>query len=146
MPNKIIVQIYGDFDALVAIGCTSKANGCSSCGSHGNNNSDKNSAHKGCEGCGTNGKSIESIEKMPLNTIGKAYGDLITFIKKSDVSDSTEFEFIDITKTKLDEDSDIKSLLDRGFESPITVIDGIVRYYGGMSQTSVYKDIKELLS
>ena len=146
MENKIKVQIYGIYDGTVLIGCTSKVN---SCGSHGDDVSNKNAGCNSCHGCDNgkiNGDSQESNLDKTLNTIGKAYEDLSTFIKSTDVSDNTELEFIDISKTKIEEDSDIKSLIERGFESPFTVIDGIVRFYGGMSGASIYKDIKELLS
>jgi hypothetical protein len=146
MVDKIKVQIYGIYDEPVLIGCSSKVNSCSSCGSHGNNVVGKSSGCHGCDDCKTNDKRQESNGYRTLNTIGKAYEDLTTFIKNTDVSANTELEFIDISKTRLEEDSDIKSLIERGFEQPFTVIDGIVRFYGGMSGIPVYKDIKELLN
>lgn len=111
-------------------GCNNKGDGCSGCSSK------KNS----CSGCGGGCKTNTS------KTVGDSYKELIKFIEESDVKNQIVIEFIDLDKTKLEGQFDrIKDIIDRGFEPPITVIDSIIRYYGGISNSLIYKDIKELL-
>lgn len=43
------------------------------------------------------------------------------------------------------EEIQVNNIINKGFTPPITVIDGIIRYYAGISNILIYKDIKELL-
>ncbi len=53
---------------------------------------------------------------------------------------------LDDNRFETDEKDRVLDVIDRGFDAPITVIDGIIRYYGGISNKLVYKDVKELLT
>ena len=79
--------------------------------------------------------------------MGDAYKELEKFINDSDVKNNTELEFIDLEKINLKENQflRIEEIINKGFEPPITVVDNIIRYYGGISNVFVYNDIKELL-
>lgn len=129
MNNIIKVQIFGVEEQNISsgCGCSNKGSGCSGCSS-------KKSSCSG--GCKTN----------TSKTVGDLYNELKRFIEESDVKDQTIIEFIDLNKTKLEGEFDrIRDTINRGFEPPITVIDNIIRYYGGISNSLVYKDVKELL-
>lgn len=132
---KIKIQIFGVKDQLLAggCGCSSKQGGCSS---------KKNS----CNGCSGGNKSCGGCKTSNERTLEDAYNELKTFINESDVKDQTIIEFVDLNKVKLEDEFErIKSTIDKGFEPPITVVDDIIRYYGGISNRLIYNDIKELL-
>lgn len=145
MNEKIKVQVFGVGNQVVNLGCGcngKKGQGC--CKSE-----DKRSCCKVTEGgcsneenkCCTN--RVVSFSK----TVEDSYNELKRFINESDVNNNVELDFIDLNICNIEDDEfiRIKELLNKGFEPPITVIDNIIRYYGGISNTFVYKDIKELL-
>ncbi len=134
MSDKIKVQIFGVKYKEISsgCGCSNKKSGCDSC----------KSKKESCDGCGSSG----GCGKNSGNTVGQAYDKLKKFIEESDVNNKTELEFIDLDQINIKEKyPKIKETIDKGFEPPITVIDDIIRYYGGISESLVYKDIKELL-
>lgn len=130
--DKINVQVFGIKNDRVDYGC-SISNKCG-CG-----------AHK-CGGCiNENYESLTDRQKAG-KTMGDSFEELVEFIRNSDVGEKTHLEFIDVNKLgEIHPYNDIIDFRDRGFNLPITVVDGIVRYYGGISGKLIYKDIKELL-
>ncbi|WP_333860594.1 hypothetical protein [Clostridium sp.] len=69
------------------------------------------------------------------------------FPNYSDVWKNTLLNFIELEKINLSDKEEIQvnNIINKGFTPPITVIDGIIRYYAGISNILIYKDIKELL-
>ena len=121
--DKIIkVDIYGIGEAILGSCCNK------------NNESKSN-----CSGGGCN-NSCQSSKKC-----NQAYEDLNSFLKNSEVKENVSLNYIEMDSKGLAEYEEIEELIKRGFELPVTVIDGIVRYYGGISANLVYKDVKELL-
>ena len=138
MNGKIKVQVYGIGEERLSsgCGCHGKKKDCSS--------TCKNKKSS-CHGCGSNSEVKHSCCKgRKSKTISEAYKELEQFINESDVKNSTQLEFIELNKDNLIEEK-IKEIIKDGFEPPITVVDGIIRYYGGISNIFIYKDIKELL-
>lgn len=132
---KIKVQIFGISDQILTggCGCSSKKDGCSN---------EKSS----CGGCSSKNSSCGGCKTNAPKTLQDAYDDLKIFINESDVKDQTIVQFIDLNKLKFEDGFErIKDTMDKGFEPPITVIDDIIRYYGGISNRLIYNDIKELL-
>lgn len=129
--DEIKVQIFGIEDEDIDSGC-GVVGGCRGCSS-GN--------HK-CGNCG-----LQNDSDKPAKTMGDSYKELVKYIENSNVGHKVCLEFIDINKLgDIHPYNDIIELVDSGFDIPITVIDGIVRYYGGISGKLIYMDIKELLS
>lgn len=134
--NKITVQIFGIENINIDSSC-GVSSGCGGC---------KNSDHK-CGDCGNGSCGLKGGIQNVKKTMGDVFKELVKLIKDSDVRDKVYLEFIDVNKIgDIHPYNDILELLDNGFELPITVIDGIVRYYGGISGKFIYNDIKELLS
>ena len=127
---KIKVEIYGNQNSIMAGGCSvgECSKGCGSC----------NSSGDGCSGCG----SKESKSKTQL----ELFNELKSLIQNSDVKEYTELFFFEVSEDSIGGNEEILDLIERDFNLPITVIDGIVRYYGGISNNLIYKDIKELLT
>lgn len=145
MDEIIKVKIYGIKEQLISsgCGCGDKKNGCGS-----NSSGDKKSCCSSEDGCANKRNKCCVGNTLSISkTVGDAYKELKEFINNSDVKNNTELEFIDIEKVNLQEDQflKIKELIDKGFEPPITVVDNIIRYYGGIPNTYIYNDIKELI-
>ena len=120
--DKIKVLIYGNENTdNMKKGCANKKTGC-------------NSKH-GCTSCGSNtGSNLqESMNRLK------------EFIEQSDVKPFVDVEYIELCNNTYSSYSEVDELIERGFDTPITIIDGVVRYYGGISNTLIYNDIKELL-
>ncbi|MBV4416594.1 MAG: hypothetical protein LKF87_00080 [Clostridium tyrobutyricum] len=123
----IKVNIYGEKNKEIIGGCCSnKDTGCNSC-----------SSKSGCSNCNTE-----------TRTIIDAYRSLNDFLNLTDVCGKVNVNFIELDDNRFetDEKDRVLDVIDRGFDAPITVIDGIIRYYGGISNKLVYKDVKELLT
>jgi len=133
MKNKIKVSIYGN--KLSILGADS------SCG-HG--------AEDDCGGCSSKKSeepcfSCHKVASKENKSTGDLFYSLVDFIELSDVKEKVDLEFIELDKNKIGGSAEIEEILERGFEAPIVVIDGIVRYYGGISNLLIYEDVKELL-
>lgn len=129
MVDKIKVEIFGDKDKVETQGCPMKGNGCSGC---------SGGCGGSCSGCGS------SKNNGTDRTLKERCEEVFNYVRSSDVGDNVDLVFYDINNINVLDYDDIRVLLERGFEPPFTVIDGIVRYYGGISTQLIYKDIKEL--
>lgn len=120
--NAIKVLIYGNKDT------DNKKRGCAN--KKGNCHTDGN-----CLACGSNSD----------NNLMESVSNLKKYIEQSDVKDQVVIEYIDLKNNVYSSYNEVDELMERGFETPITIIDGVVRYYGGISNSLIYNDVKELL-
>jgi hypothetical protein len=138
MENKIKVQIYGEWDSVLGGGCNSKIEIASS---------DKKAA-SGCGGCcGNSGgcNTGHSCGDKAIKTMGELFGSLNNSLVDIGLNEHVELQFLDIRRINVLDYDDIRILFDRGYELPYCVVDGIVRYYGGIPEELIIKDVKELL-
>jgi hypothetical protein len=147
MINKIKVDIFGIWDQVLennkknCSGCGSATSG-GGCGCSKRNSGIviKGSAQEtsdGCSGCGS--------KKSDPKSVGQQFNELQSFIDNSAVKDFIDLNFYDLTKINVLEYDDIRVLTEMDYEAPYVVIDGIVRYYGGIAQDLIYKDVQELI-
>lgn len=117
MNRKNAIQIFGLRDESIAeSGCDSSgSDGCSSC----------------C-GCG------------PAPTMGYLYQELVEIMEMSDIKDRITLQFIDVNEDNMDEYEAVKKLLDTGIVLPVTAIDGVPRFYGGLSVQMIYEAVTEM--
>ncbi|MDP4088650.1 MAG: hypothetical protein Q8930_05170 [Bacillota bacterium] len=133
--DKIKVDIYGNWDEVledkkkcggscahttagitIAKGTTGTSGGCS---------------------CGSGSPASK--------TTGMLFEDLKVLLDGSDVKDSIELSFFDLRRINVLDFDQVRTLTEEDFEPPYVIIDGIARYYGGISSPYIYNDIKELL-
>ena len=117
MNNKIAIQIFGLRDESIAeSGCDgADNNSCSSCG-----------------GCGVS------------PTMGAMFESLVEIMEMSDINDRITLQFIDVNEDNLDKYEAVKKLLDSGISLPVTAIDGVPRFYGGLSVQMIYEAVTEM--
>lgn len=147
MINKIKVDIFGIWDEVLQnkkdCGGCSSADGKGGCGCSKRKSgiAIKGAAEEaqsgGCGGCGS--------KKSQPKSVGELYTELKGFIENSAVKEVVELQFYDLRKINVLDYDDIRVLTERDYETPYVVIDGIVRYYGGISQDLIYKDVQELV-
>lgn len=142
MDLKIKINIYGNKDSLLSL---------KSCCNNRNDSSGNCQNKTKCSSC-TNCKSscissISSESNVTLIRTEELYNNLKKFLNNSDVSQNIILNFIELDKINLldKEGIDVNHIIHKGFTPPITVIDGIIRYYAGISNMLIYKDVKELL-
>lgn len=121
--TKIKVEFIGNANAITSTGCKSKETSCSS--------------NSGCNNCKNGCNSKKNLYQV--------YEDLKSSFNNSDVKDNVIVEFIDISQLKDKKYDNIINYIKEGYEIPFIIIDGIVRYYGGVSFRMIYNDVKELL-
>ena len=142
MNLKIKVNIYGNKNAVLSLkSCYNNSHGSPSNSCH-NKTKCKNYNH--CKNTISNKSYINNISLIRTEEL---YDVLKNFPNYSDVWKNTLLNFIELEKMNLSDKEEIQvnNIINKGFTPPITVIDGIIRYYAGISNILIYKDIKELL-
>ncbi|NLZ49689.1 MAG: hypothetical protein GX895_13110 [Clostridiales bacterium] len=141
----IKIDIFGFWDQRLqnserACGGCSSSGSCSACCKNkgGIEIANKSATIGGCAGCSSSSKASK--------TVGQQYQELIEYINNSDIKEKVRLEFYDLKKINVLDYDDIRILTELDYEAPFVVIDGIVRYYGGISNYLIYKDVKELIS
>ncbi len=135
--EKIKIDIYGVWDKILE----NKKNcqgGCGACGlkASGIEIKSKESEAGGCS-CSSGNNTAK--------TTGELVQDLQSLLGKSDVKDNIEVNFLDLGKINVLDYDVVRTLTEEEFEPPYVIIDGMARYYGGISSALIYADIKELL-
>ena len=120
MNKKIEVNIYGVGEDVMET-CCSKVGKDSGSGCGG-----------GCSGCPTSKKTLE------------AFVELGQYLEIKGASEGVSMNFIEADKEGLLGHEELRELMKQGFTLPITVIDEMPRYYGGISKDLILKDILEL--
>lgn len=140
--DKIKVDIYGIRDQVLESkkkcgnGCGSNGGGCGhkAAGITIKRNDDE--ASSGCS-CDSGNSAAKTTEEL--------FEDLKVLLESSDVKDNIELRFYDLKKLNVLDYDQVRILTEEDFEPPFVIIDGIARYYGGISSAFIYGDIKELL-
>ncbi len=121
MNRKIEVNIYGVGEDVMETCCSKvgKDGGSSKCGG-------------GCSGCPTSKKTLE------------AFVELGQYLDIKGASEGVTMNFIEADEEGMLGHEELRELMKQGFTLPITVIDEVPRYYGGISKDLILKDILEL--
>ncbi|MBP1745146.1 MAG: hypothetical protein H6Q58_2124 [Firmicutes bacterium] len=120
MNRKIEVNIYGVGEAVMET-CCSKVGKDSGKGCGG-----------GCSGCQTSKKTIE------------AFAELEQYLEIKGAAEVVSMNFIEADEEGMMGHEELRELMKQGFTLPITIIDEVPRYYGGISKELILKDILEL--
>jgi hypothetical protein len=94
-------------------------------------NMDKIPVSTGC-GCG------------PSVTMGEMYNQFMSELDESEIREQVEVKFIEMEDGKVVND-DIKDILNRGFQLPLTAVKGNVRFHSSIPFSNIYRVIKTAL-
>lgn len=101
----------------------------------------------GCSGCNSSSSckghsSCEGNKNMFL-----MYEELIEYMKNTNLSSKVEIEFIDVNEAKIDKYDYLEEAFKKKFILPIVAINEVVKFYGGVPNKLIYKEVeKELRS
>lgn len=101
--------------------------GCSGCG---NSSSCSGHSHSGCEG----------NKNMFL-----MYRELVEYMKGTDLASKVEIEFVDTDKIERDKYDYLQEAFKKKLMLPIVAINETVRFYGGVPNKLIYKEVKKEL-
>lgn len=76
--------------------------------------------------------------------MGEMYNEFANFIANSEFKEKVTLRFIDVFEDSLDGHESVKKVLDKGLGLPITVINGKVMLYGGLSTELIMEEIQKL--
>jgi len=91
--------------------------------------------------CSCGGTCGSGAEK----TMGEMYEELIRFCKESDLPDDVRLQFIDLFEDDLKGYDTAHTMFKNGFALPLVAVNGVVRFYGGISNSKIYDEVKKLL-
>lgn len=72
------------------------------------------------------------------------YDELYKFLEQTDAKDKFEMEFIDIEENDLLQYEKAKQVIDKGYQLPITLIDGRPAFSGKVDQFKTYQVLQRL--
>ena len=85
------------------------------------------SCHGGC--CG------------PTQTIGQTYEEFRNLLSRSKIRQHIDVRFIDILREDMDGYAYVMEAMDKGYDLPLTAINGVVKFYGGISNRMIYNTL-----
>jgi len=89
--------------------------------------------------CSCGGACGSEIEK----TMGEMFEDLVQFCQESDLAAGVQLKFIDVFEDDLKGCDTAHTMFKNGFALPLVAINGVVRFYGGISHSKIYDEVKK---
>ncbi|HBV87077.1 MAG TPA: hypothetical protein DEF42_10600 [Desulfosporosinus sp.] len=74
--------------------------------------------------------------------MGEMYEDLLRFFQESDLGSNIQFKFIDVFEDDLKGYDTPHTMFKNGFALPLVAVNGVVRFYGGISESRIYDEVK----
>ena len=76
-------------------------------------------------------------------TMGELYEDLVRFFQESNLAENVQLNFIDFFEDDLKAYDTPHTMFKNGFALPLVAVDGVVRFYGGISNSKIYDEVKK---
>ena len=89
--------------------------------------------------CSCGGACGSTAEK----TMGEMYEDLVQFCRESDLEADVQFRFIDFFEDDLKGYDTPHTMFKNGFALPLVAVNGVIRFYGGISNSKIYDEVKK---
>ncbi|WP_207652402.1 hypothetical protein [Desulfosporosinus sp. FKB] len=90
--------------------------------------------------CSCGGACGSTTEK----TMGEMFEDLVRFCQESDLASNIKLRFIDVFEDDLKGYDTAHTMFKNGFALPLVAVNGVVRFYGGISHSRVYDEVKKI--
>ncbi|HZK84344.1 MAG TPA: hypothetical protein VFC58_06630 [Desulfosporosinus sp.] len=90
--------------------------------------------------CSCGGACGSAAEK----TMGVMYEELVQFCQESDLAAIVNLQFIDVFEDDLKAYETPHTMFKNGFALPLVAINGIVRFYGGISNSKIYDKVRKV--
>lgn len=104
---------------------------------------ENDSSCDGCSGCESSSScsghsSCEGNKNMFL-----MYKELVEYMKGTDLASKVEIEFVDTDKIEIGRYDYLQEAFKKKFMLPIVAINETVRFYGGVPNKLIYKEVKK---
>ena len=76
-------------------------------------------------------------------TMGEMYEDLVQFCQESDLATDVQLQFIDVIEDDLKGFDTAHTMFKNGFTLPLVAVNGVVRFYGGISHSRIYNEVRK---
>ncbi|MCO5386933.1 MAG: hypothetical protein M0T74_07085 [Desulfitobacterium hafniense] len=80
---------------------------------------------------------------VPEKTMGEMYEDLLRFLQESDLGSNIQLKFIDVFEDDLKGYDTPHTMFKNGFALPLVAVNGVVRFYGGISNSRIYDEVRK---
>ena len=90
--------------------------------------------------CSCGGTCGSDTEK----TMGEMYEDLVKFCQESDLVANVQLQFIDVFEDDLKGYDTAHTMFKNGFALPLVAVNGVVRFYGGISHSMIYDEVRKI--
>lgn len=77
-------------------------------------------------------------------TMGEMFDELVRFLQVSDVAAGVQCKFIDVLEDDLRGYDTAHAMFKNGFSLPLVAVNGLVRFFGGLSNGMVYDEVRKL--
>lgn len=77
--------------------------------------------------------------------MGELFEELAEFWQESDLAAVVELRFIDVFEDDLKGYDTAHAMFKNGYALPLVAVDGIVRFYGGLSHSRLYDEVRKIL-
>lgn len=89
--------------------------------------------------CSCGGECASTAEQ----TMGEMYEELVRFFQESDLAPDVRLQFIDLFEDDLKGYDSAHIMFKNGFALPLVAVNGIVRFYGGISHSKIYEEVRK---
>jgi len=76
-------------------------------------------------------------------TMGEMYEDLIRFFQESDLATDVGLHFIDVFEDDLKGYDTPHTMFKNGFALPLVAVNNVVCFYGGISNSKIYDEVRK---
>jgi len=90
--------------------------------------------------CSCGGACGSTTEK----TMGEMYEDLVQFCRESDLAADVQLRFIDLFEDDLKGYDTAHTMFKNGFALPLVAVNGVVRFYGWISNSMIYDEVRQI--
>jgi len=90
--------------------------------------------------CSCGGACASTAEK----TMGEMYEELDQFFLESDLATEVRLQFIDLFEDDLKGYDSAHTMFKNGFAIPLVAVNGVVRFYGGISHSKIYEEVRKV--
>ncbi|MHB8074966.1 hypothetical protein [Desulfosporosinus fructosivorans] len=80
---------------------------------------------------------------MTEKTMGEMYEELVRFFQESELAADVQLKFIDVFEDDLKGYDTAHTMFKNGFALPLVSVNGVVRLYGGISNSKIYDEVRK---
>jgi hypothetical protein len=77
-------------------------------------------------------------------TMGEMFEDLAQFCRDRGLASDVELQFIDVFEDDLTGYDTVHAMFKNGFSLPLVAVNGIVRFYGGISHSRIFDEVQKI--